>query len=69
MHELYNTTRLNYTSCRSIQEEGTRNTLLGWEERAIDGEARGCQGRWALPVTISLNIQGRRSSVSWIAFS
>jgi hypothetical protein len=35
----------------------------------MDGEARGCQGRWELPVTISLNIQGRRSFVSWIALS
>jgi len=35
----------------------------------MDGEARGCQGRWELPVTISLNIPGRWGSVSWIALS
>jgi len=37
-----------------------------WEERAIDGEAR---GRWESPVTISLNVQGRWKSVYWIATS
>jgi len=35
----------------------------------IDGEARGCQGRWELPMIVSLNIKGRWSSISWIALS
>ncbi len=35
----------------------------------MDGEAKGCQGRWELPVMISLNIRGRWGFVSWITLS